>query len=78
MIRDALIDGPPAESGAHCCACGRWTTAPVVIGYGSRDGTGFVPHHACPRHVTDPLRGAGGGRAEVAPAVRRDPEGRAA
>ncbi|MGX2997463.1 hypothetical protein JNUCC64_24925 [Streptomyces sp. JNUCC 64] len=67
MTRDALLlDGPPAETGAHCCVCGRWTTAPVVIGYtnhsghdGTGDATGTGPgpstapitHHACPRHL---------------------------
>ncbi|MGX2995188.1 hypothetical protein JNUCC64_12970 [Streptomyces sp. JNUCC 64] len=46
MIRDALLDGPPAETGAHCYVCGCWTTVPVVIGY-----SGSVAHHVCPRHV---------------------------
>ncbi|MGX2996521.1 hypothetical protein JNUCC64_19975 [Streptomyces sp. JNUCC 64] len=63
MIRDALLhDGPPAETGAHCHVCGRWTTAPVVIGYTSRtstDGdTGYVTHHACPHDISDGQRTA--------------------
>ncbi|MFD5554542.1 hypothetical protein ACFWIA_11960 [Streptomyces sp. NPDC127068] len=51
MTRDALLGGPPAESGAHCCLCGCWTAAPVVIGYGSQSGANFVTHRVCPRHV---------------------------
>ncbi|WP_445397095.1 hypothetical protein ACSMX9_24770 [Streptomyces sp. LE64] len=55
MTRDALISGPPAESGAHCCLCGRWTTAPVVIGYDCQGGgAGFVAHRVCPQHVATP------------------------
>ncbi|MGX2995320.1 hypothetical protein JNUCC64_13660 [Streptomyces sp. JNUCC 64] len=51
MTRDALIDGPPAPSGARCCVCGHWTTAPVEIGYSSRSGTGYITHHVCPRDI---------------------------
>ncbi|MGX2996298.1 hypothetical protein JNUCC64_18805 [Streptomyces sp. JNUCC 64] len=65
MIREALLGGPPTETGTHCYVCGRWTTAPVVIGYTTRhapDGTGTgtdattgprsVTHHVCPHHTT--------------------------
>ncbi|MGX2996075.1 hypothetical protein JNUCC64_17630 [Streptomyces sp. JNUCC 64] len=51
MTRDALVSGPPAQSGAHCCVCGCWTTAPVVIGYGGTSRTGAVTHRVCPRHI---------------------------
>ncbi|MER5490143.1 hypothetical protein [Streptomyces sp. NPDC002490] len=51
MTRDALTNAPPTEAGTHCCHCGRWTTAPVVLGYGSVSGTGFITHRVCPQHA---------------------------
>jgi hypothetical protein len=54
MTRDALTTTPPTPTGTHCCTCGRWTTAPVVIGYASTEDTGFTTHHACPHHLADP------------------------
>ncbi|WP_445402466.1 hypothetical protein ACSMX9_12870 [Streptomyces sp. LE64] len=56
MTREALTTAPPTESGTHCCRCGRWTTAPVVVGYGSGSTSGpeFITHHVCPQHVTAP------------------------
>ncbi|MGX2996219.1 hypothetical protein JNUCC64_18390 [Streptomyces sp. JNUCC 64] len=58
MTRDALLhDGPPTETGAHCHTCGRWTTAPIVIGYTSRTSTNgdttSITHHTCPHHLTN-------------------------
>ncbi|MFF2024882.1 hypothetical protein ACFVW2_24130 [Streptomyces sp. NPDC058171] len=51
MTRDALTSEPPVPSGAHCCICGQWTVAPVVIGYSSASGPAFVTHRVCPQHV---------------------------
>ncbi|MGX2995453.1 hypothetical protein JNUCC64_14335 [Streptomyces sp. JNUCC 64] len=51
MTRDALLGGPPVRSGAHCCVCGCWTTAPVEIGYTNQSGTGYITHHVCPHDI---------------------------
>lgn len=51
MTRDALTGRVPEPPRERCCVCGRWTAAPVVIGYG-RVGCGdAVTHHVCPEHV---------------------------
>ncbi|MGX2995013.1 hypothetical protein JNUCC64_12055 [Streptomyces sp. JNUCC 64] len=59
MIRDALLNDPPTETGAHCYVCGRWTTAPVILGHTTHHDptnttTESTTHHTCPHHITTP------------------------
>ncbi|MCX4664233.1 hypothetical protein [Streptomyces uncialis] len=51
MTDGGLFPQVPPVSGEHCCLCGRWTVAPVAIGYGSMSGSVSVTHHVCAEHV---------------------------
>ncbi|SCK32935.1 hypothetical protein YW7DRAFT_02661 [Streptomyces sp. AmelKG-E11A] len=51
MTYDGLIPQVPPVRDEHRCLCGRWTVAPVVIGYGSTSGSVSVTHHVCAEHV---------------------------
>lgn len=51
MRRDALTGHPPEPLRVRCCVCGRWTEAPVTIGYSSASGAWSVTHYVCPDHV---------------------------
>jgi len=51
MNREALLtDGPPAQYGANCCHCGRWTYVPVPCAR-----TGNVTLHTCPHCLLLPI-----------------------
>ncbi|MFI6525545.1 hypothetical protein [Streptomyces uncialis] len=51
MTLDHLFPQVPPVHGEHCCLCGRWTIAPVTVGYGSMSGSVGVTHHVCAEHV---------------------------
>ncbi|MGW6458046.1 hypothetical protein ACWF94_19395 [Streptomyces sp. NPDC055078] len=51
MTRDALTSEPPAESGATCCVCKRWTPVPMPVRHIERASGPPVTLYACPQHV---------------------------
>ncbi|MGW1279004.1 hypothetical protein ACWD4V_18935 [Streptomyces tsukubensis] len=51
MTLEGLLAQTPEPVTAHCCICGRTTTAPVEV----RPG-----HTTCPEHITDALTTAPG------------------
>lgn len=51
MTRDALTAALTPASGARCCRCRNWTTAPVPVRYIERaSGPGMILY-ACPSHA---------------------------
>lgn len=51
MTHDGGFPQVPPVSGEHCCLCGRWTEAFVVIGHGSMSGSVSVTHYVCAQHI---------------------------